>query len=214
MIWASMQIQTLSKFTDHNLLSKLQRRKLRLVFSFVSNSIRLSILRCSQSKAASAPSGSNAPRQPRAQNQQADAIVKTVSVPASLHTRIAQGGKFFRTLPNGIRIDHGDVKPPSSSNRAGGSQPNGAGKAARIDEEEDESDFHWEVTPLSDEQDNGEEIPWNIKGNDQAKVDRVEGMIQAALERSKAETHRGVLTVPQTLIPRSTCSTFNTCASD
>lgn len=56
---------------------------------------------------------------------------------------------------------------------------------------------------LGDEQGNGEEIPWNIKGNDQAKVDRVEGMIQAALERSKAETHRGVLTVPQTLIPRS-----------
>lgn len=166
--------------------------------------------RCKQEKAASAPAGGSGARQGRQQNQQSqqnDSIVQTVMVPANLHTRVTQGGKFFRTLPNGIKIDHGDVKPPSNT-AATSSTPssNAAAKAARIDEEEgEESEFGWEVTPLSSTsaQDNGEEIPWNIRGNDQEKVERVEAMIKSALERTKTETHKGVLTVPQSLVPRS-----------
>lgn len=144
-------------------------------------------------------------------------IAKTVNVPSHLHARVTQGGKFFRTLPSGIRIDHGDVQPPasgsSSSARVNGSASSGfasaAGKSARIDEdpaEGDGSDFHWEVSELSSTASGAGEsydVPWNIRGTDDAKVDRVEGMIKAALERCAQETHRGVLTVPQSLIPRS-----------
>jgi len=46
------------------------------------------------------------------------------------------------------------------------------------------------------------DVPWNIRGTDDEKVQRVEGMINAALKRCEQETHRGVLTVPQSLIPR------------
>lgn len=139
-------------------------------------------------------------------------IAKTVNVPSHLHTRVTQGGKFFRTLPSGIRIDHGNVQPPSaSSGAAGGAKVNGASAAAaRIDADEDgeeDSEFHWEVTELSNAPAAGEQdIPWNIRGTDDAKVDRVEGMIKAAIERCARETHKGVLTVPQSLIPRSTSS--------
>lgn len=130
--------------------------------------------------------------------------MKTVDVPAHLHSRVTQGGKFFRNLPGGIKIDHGDVKPPSSR-PSQGSQQNGAAKAARIDADDDQEqdEFHWEVTALTDVNIDDTPVPWYIKGNDQAKVDRVESQIKEALERCESQTHQGVLTVPQSLIPRS-----------
>lgn len=158
-----------------------------------------------QEKAAAAPQA-GAARQQR--QPQAASIVKTVEVPAYLHPRVAQGGKFFRTLPNGVRIDHGDVKPPSNSARpAQGKSVNGAAKTARIDadEQDEEDEFDWEVTALADEDADTTPIPWNVRGNDQEKVDRVESMINAAVEQCKSLTHQGVLTVPQSLIPRSEC---------
>lgn len=145
------------------------------------------------------------------QQQQEQPIAKTVNVPSHLHARVTQGGKFFRTLPSGIRIDHGDVQPPTSGSsgaRVNGFSSNGAGKSARIDEDgadAEDSDFHWDVQPLSSATSEGSyDVPWNIRGTDDEKVQRVEGMINAALKRCEQETHRGVLTVPQSLIPRST----------
>jgi hypothetical protein len=97
------------------------------------------------------------------------------------------------------------VKPPSSSSRPSqGNKTNGAAKAARIDTDEDEEDeFDWEVTALVEEDADTTPIPWNIRGNDQSNVDRVESMINAAVEQCKTLTHQGILTVPQSLIPRS-----------
>lgn len=156
----------------------------------------------SQEKAGSAPQG-GAGRQQR--QPQSASITKTVEVPAYLHPRVAQGGKFFRMLPNGIRIDHGDVKPPAASARPAQSNgTNGAAKTARIDADDDEEDeFDWEVTTLIEEDADTTPIPWNIRGNDQENVDRVEKMINSAVEQCKTLTHKGVLTVPQSLIPRS-----------
>ena len=135
-------------------------------------------------------------------------IAKTVNVPSHLHSRVTQGGKFFRNLPSGIRVDHGDVQPPSASAapRVNGSSSSVAGKSARIDEDPSDaqdSEFHWEVTALGAATDDSYDVPWNIRGTDDAKVERVEVMIKSALERCAKETHRGVLTVPQSLIPRS-----------
>lgn len=110
-------------------------------------------------------------------------------------------------LPNGIRIDHGDVKPPSNTPRPAQSNgaANGAAKAARIDadDEAEDDEFDWEVTPLIEDDADTTPIPWNIRGNDEEKVERVEKMINSAVEQCKTLTHRGVLTVPQSLIPRS-----------
>lgn len=114
-------------------------------------------------------------------------------------------------LPNGIRIDHGDVKPPSNAPRPAQSNgSNGAAKAARIDaDEEEDDDFDWGVTALIEEDADTTPIPWNIRGNDEEKVDRVEKMINSAVEQCKTLTHRGVLTVPQSLIPRSKFLQYN-----
>ena len=142
-------------------------------------------------------------------------------VPSRRHARITQGGKFFRSLPSGIRIDHGDAKPPTHATH---SKTNGtsttttkAASSARIDEStsEDHQEFNWDITSLLEDGENPEEgleeissssntmIPWNIRGNDQVKVDRVEASIQAALAKTLTETHQGILTVPQSLMPRS-----------
>ena len=128
-------------------------------------------------------------------------------VPSHLHTRIVQGGRIFRALPSGVRIDHGDVKPPTTNQSGSAPATNGGGKSvARIDEESEDPEFVWEVVSLSEERGESPDIPWNIRGNDQAKVDEVEASIHAALERSQKETHQGTLTVPQPLIPRSKSS--------
>ncbi|CAD6570751.1 MAG: hypothetical protein CYPHOPRED_004144 [Cyphobasidiales sp. Tagirdzhanova-0007] len=154
-------------------------------------------------KAASAPQRANASKQQRRQSQLSDQPTKTVMVPSHLHTRIVQGGRIFRALPSGVRIDHGDVKPPTTNQSGSAPATNGGGKSvARIDEESEDPEFVWEVVSLSEERGESPDIPWNIRGNDQAKVDEVEASIHAALERSQKETHQGTLTVPQPLIPR------------
>jgi KH domain len=90
-------------------------------------------------------------------------LTRTIMVPRRLHARIAEGGRFFRRLPPGTRIDHGDIKPPSSYPPQPKKATNGvssASEAARIDQDVDErSDgFHWEVSPV--DTDDEAEIPW------------------------------------------------------
>ena len=115
---------------------------------------------------------------------------------------MTQGGKFFRTLPSGVRVDHGDVQPRNSRPSASSA---GKAKAARIDEDDEagSSEFTWSLEPIEFGSSSDPDIPWNVRGSDEAKVDQVVAMIEAAIAKSREDTHEGILTVPQSLIPRS-----------
>ena len=123
-------------------------------------------------------------------------------MPAELHSQVTQGGKFFRTLPSGVRVDHGDVQPRNSRPSASSA---GKAKAARIDEDDDagSSEFTWSLEPIEFGSSSDPDITWNVRGSDEAKVDQVVAMIEAAIAKAREDTHEGILTVPQNLIPRS-----------
>jgi hypothetical protein len=127
-------------------------------------------------------------------------------VPRRLHARIAEGGRFFRRLPPGTHIDHGDTKLPPSQPPRPKKAANGAGsaaaQAARIDEDVDEpaDAFHWEVSTV----DAGEEgeIPWNFTSSSEESLKKATELLEESLERARNETHVGFLQIPVSLVPR------------
>lgn len=133
----------------------------------------------------------------------------TIQVPKKFHAKIAQGGRFFRSLPTGTRVTHDGAKPPSSSVKTkkppaptNGAAP--AAPAARIDDEAGAAPVDIEVlfqlVPLYDEaQEDESEIPWVIESASQEDADKVLAEIEKSLAQAKSSTHVGWLTVPRGL---------------
>ncbi|GAA5842863.1 hypothetical protein JCM11251_005830 [Rhodosporidiobolus azoricus] len=128
-----------------------------------------------------------------------------VAVPKKLHAQIAQGGRFFRSLPPGVRITHNDVKPPSSALKAK-TPPTTAGNG-RIDEDgagangSDELSFHL-VALDKDGEGEDETIPWVVESSSEETVQRVVEEISSSLAKAQEATHVGWVTTPRGLMPR------------
>ena len=136
-----------------------------------------------------------------------------VLVPKKFHAVVAQGGRFFRSLPNGTRVSHEGVKPPSSTLKAKKppvSTANGSSSAARIDKVEIDSPsnstdggIEFQLVPIHEENgSNGDDeeqdtIPWVIESRNEEDAQKVAEEIRKSLERAKEATHIGWVTVPR-----------------
>ncbi|BGP17131.1 hypothetical protein JCM10213_005247 [Rhodosporidiobolus nylandii] len=127
-----------------------------------------------------------------------------VSVPKALHAQVAQGGRFFRTLPSGVRIQHKGIKPPSSALKAK-KPPAASNGATRIDDDADApaEGLEFQLVPLVDE-DAAEagEIPWVVESANEETAQKVADSIRKAVEKAETATHVGWVTVPRGLMPR------------
>jgi len=138
-----------------------------------------------------------------------------VLVPKQHHAVVAQGGRFFRSLPNGTRVSHEGVKPPSSAlkakkppaSSASSSNSNGA---ARIDEAGDYDSsspaaagegIEFQLVQINEENGSDEEdtIPWVVESRSQDDAEKVAEEIRKSLERAKEASHVGWVTVPRGL---------------
>jgi len=139
-----------------------------------------------------------------------------VIVPKKHHAVVAQGGRFFRSLPNGTRVSHEGVKPPSSTLKAkkppvGTPSSKGSSSAARIDEAGDYDStpassegiefqlvsIHDENGTAGDEDSEEDSIPWVIESRSEEDAQKVADEIRKSLERAKEATHIGWVTVPR-----------------
>ncbi|GAA5877249.1 hypothetical protein JCM3774_000129 [Rhodotorula dairenensis] len=143
-----------------------------------------------------------------------------VIVPKRLHAQVAQGGRFFRSLPSGTRVSHRGVKPPSSAlkSRKPPAPPAANGAPAftgRIDDEVDasngtageETGLQFQLVPLLDAadatgEDADETIPWVVESRSQEDAEQVAEEIRRTLSKAQEASHVGWVTVPQGLMPR------------
>jgi predicted PilT family ATPase len=142
-----------------------------------------------------------------------------VIVPRRLHAQVAQGGRFFRSLPSGTRVSHRGVKPPSSAlkSRKPPAPPAANGTpalAGRIDDEVDasngvgeETGLQFQLVPLLDAadatgEDADETIPWVVESRSQEDAEQVAEEIRRTLAKAQEASHVGWVTVPQGLMPR------------
>ncbi|GAA5910318.1 hypothetical protein JCM5296_000557 [Sporobolomyces johnsonii] len=140
-----------------------------------------------------------------------------VLVPKKHHASVAQGGRFFRSLPSGTRVSHEGIKPPSSTLKAKKppvSAPSTNGSAAaRIDDDsngfgaEAAEQVEFRLVPLHEGAEaNGasdeDEIPWVVESASAEDAEKVADEIRKSVARAKEATHVGWVTVPRGLMPR------------
>ncbi|GAA5859930.1 hypothetical protein JCM8547_004392 [Rhodosporidiobolus lusitaniae] len=122
-----------------------------------------------------------------------------VAVPKKLHAQVAQGGRFFRTLPSGIRISHKNVKPPSSKPKKAPVD------TSRIDDDGSSTpdELNLRIVPLADNS-TGEdgEIPWVVESASQEDAEKVAEDIRQAVAKARSSSHVGGVTVPRGMMPR------------
>ncbi|GAA6042314.1 hypothetical protein JCM8097_003839, partial [Rhodosporidiobolus ruineniae] len=122
-----------------------------------------------------------------------------VSVPRSVHAQVAQGGRFFRSLPSGIRISHKGVKPPSSALKTK-KPPAAADAATRIDDDGEEPDaIQFQLVPIVDESAEEGDIPWVVESADEETAEKVADEIRRSVAKAGEATHVGWVTVPRGL---------------
>ncbi|GAA5947455.1 hypothetical protein JCM3775_002091, partial [Rhodotorula graminis] len=148
-----------------------------------------------------------------------------VAIPKKLHAQVAQGGRFFRSLPSGTRVSHRGIKPPSSalkskkppapsSSARASSSSNGA---ARIDDDGADASngatdgaeaLEFQLVSLHAD-DNGDSteadddsIPWVVESRTQEDAESVADEIRRNLAKAQDASHVGFVTVPRGLMPR------------
>lgn len=121
-------------------------------------------------------------------------------VPRRCHATIAQGGRFFRSLPRGTKVTHDGIKPPASATKV--KRPAAStSNAGRIDDEETGMDSNegekidFQLVALNSEEEEGE-IPWVISSTTQADADKTVAEIEKALSQASNSTHVGWVTLP------------------
>ena len=147
-----------------------------------------------------------------------------VAVPKKLHAQVAQGGRFFRSLPSGTRVSHRGIKPPSSALKSkkppapsSSSAQASSNGAARIDDDgADASNGAAEAEALEFQlvslhsDDNGDAaadadddtIPWVVESRTQEDAESVADEIRRNLAKAQDASHVGFVTVPRGLMPR------------
>lgn len=159
----------------------------------------------------------------------AGGISRTVEVPRRHHAFIAQGGRFFRSLPRGTRISHGSVRPPQGGARRTGPPPpppvatNGSSApAARIDDDDvdlsEPDDLTFQLEPITSDEDDSS-VPWIIESSSQENVDKVAEQVEAELAKASLKTHQAWITVPRSSsesaqsLPRCVAASLNQASS-
>ncbi|KAK4054370.1 hypothetical protein OIO90_003603 [Microbotryomycetes sp. JL221] len=131
------------------------------------------------------------------------AVSQTVMVPKKHHAKIAQSGRFFRSLPSGTRVSHDGVTPPSNRPKKPAAASN---SAARVDDESADGPeaVSFELVSLQDDNEEGDdgEIPWVVQSASQEDAERVVKDIHKALELASSATHCAFVTVPRPMMPR------------
>lgn len=122
-------------------------------------------------------------------------ITDTITVPLKYHDAVTRQGTIFRTL----RAHHGveaelsvqPTRPAVPSRPVSSTAP-----TARVDDEEDVvTEAQWEVVENYTDAEEGEST-WTLKGRDQASLDKAKSIITEAIEKARAATHVGFLTLP------------------
>lgn len=121
-------------------------------------------------------------------------------VPRRCHATIAQGGRFFRSLPRGTKVTHDGIKPPASATKV--KRPTASSSnAGRIDDEDtgmdsnDGEKIDFQLVALNSEEEDGD-IPWVISSTTQADADKTVAEIERALAQAGNSTHVGWVTLP------------------
>ncbi|PLW46609.1 hypothetical protein PCASD_07399 [Puccinia coronata f. sp. avenae] len=133
------------------------------------------------------------------------ACTKAVMIPAQFHHLISQNGRFFRSLPRGVRVNHLGVSIPSldqSTDTPAGTPP---ANMSRIDVDDgDHQDqpviLSWKTAEVKL---NGiSEVPWNVTGPE-AEVEKIEQAVRSQVEfwRSKSEAEGGKIYVTMVKVP-------------
>lgn len=125
-------------------------------------------------------------------------------VPRKAHARIAQGGRFFRSLPSGTRVGHAGEKPPSASVPKPKRPSTNGASTSRIDDDDagqeevgEKIDFQLvEIYDGTSMADGDVEIPWVITASSQEDAERTAKDIEQALKSALSATHVAWITVP------------------
>ena len=126
-----------------------------------------------------------------------DSITDTIAVPLKYHDAVTSQRAIFRTLRLlGVEADTPSVQPAKSSVPTVGPSGSTAPPAARIDDAEDTvTEAHWELVPNYADAEEGEST-WTLRARDQASIDKAKDAVTEAIEKAKAATHVGYLTLP------------------
>lgn len=121
---------------------------------------------------------------------------ETVQVPRSIHHIVLDKGALPRRLRNNhsVVVDHAG-KAPKSSPATASSRANGGAAAPLITDDDDGEDVHsWNIVEnaVADE---GEDVPWILKGKTE-DVAKAKTILQEAIDQAKTQTHRGFLILP------------------
>jgi hypothetical protein len=130
-----------------------------------------------------------------------ESVTDTTTVPLKYHDVVTSQGAIFRTL----RLIGVEAEPSTQPTRSSlPSRPSSStALAARVDDAESTvTEAHWEIVENYTDAEEGEST-WNLKARDEASIDKAKSVIQDAIEKAKAATHVGFLTLPdQSSFPR------------
>lgn len=123
-------------------------------------------------------------------------------MPLKYHDALTSQGAIFRTLRT-FGVDAEPSAQPTKSalpTRPSGSSPTAL--AARVDDAESSTattttttEEQWEIVENYKDAEEGDST-WTLKGRDQAGIDKAKSAIQEAIDKAKAATHVGFLTLP------------------
>jgi len=128
---------------------------------------------------------------------QSEGVTDTITVPLKYHEAVTSQGAIFRTL-RVFGVDAGPSTQPTKSSLP--SRPSGSSSTAlgaRVDEAENSTtatEEKWEIVENYKDAEGGDST-WTLKGRDQAGIDKAKSAIQEAIEKAKAATHTGFLTL-------------------
>jgi hypothetical protein len=120
-----------------------------------------------------------------------ESVTDTITVPLKYHDALTSQGAIFRTLRSfGVDAEPSaqPTKPSLPSRPSGSTAP-----AARVDDAVTEA--QWEVVENYTDAEEGEST-WTLRARDQANLDKAKSAIQEAVDKAKAATHVGFLTLP------------------
>jgi len=123
-----------------------------------------------------------------------ESVTDTFIVPLKYHDAVTSQGTIFRTLRHlGVEAEPSarPTKPSPPSH-----PPSSTAHVARVDEVEDTvTEAQWEVVKNYVDAEEGEST-WNLKARDQAGMDKAKAALTDAVDKAKAATHVGFLTLP------------------
>ena len=123
-----------------------------------------------------------------------ESVTDTITVPLKYHDALTSQGAIFRTLRSfGVDAEPSaqPTKPSLPTRPSGSTAP-----AARVDDAESTvTEAQWEVVENYTDAEEGEST-WTLRARDQANIDKAKSAIQEAVDKAKAATHVGFLTLP------------------